>query len=674
MDNKESMEKEKLVSLGLRFIPFYNTTDTTRLQMVGKYFSFQAVPFENVEIPHCLSKNFEDIVANSNSEFIKIADDDGEVLLRTEDLIVVRYENGLIESYYIPEYKEIFKNFGTKLRFSLNTGDKFKLGDVIFEYYGFKNGIPTPGYNTLVAYGSIMFMNHEDAVIISESYAKRVGYWSYEEHIIPIYTYSRLVQNSHGKLLPEPGEKYSKDETILNLEKHLDLIELIKMFNDTKEYRYFLEIQRALNNPSNISTKKEIVVAEKDEEIYSIEVFTINPNLSLIDSTTDDVLKQYAEETEKKFSKIKNDLISKFGKKRGEYLFKKHFYINKRRRLKEYEDSINNIKYLVRLIRLSKQNAKAGHKISNTAANKGTFSIIIPDELMPKTKDGKIIDMIISPAAIPSRMNVSQLYEFAFSKAIRKAQEWILSDNKRLQIKALNLLEDLINLLSDEEIRSAQLKVIRKVRKNFETEIQKVKHEIEQNGALFVIVDNFKDPEKYTLDDVIRILEKYGIPFEEEVIIPNPKELYKFVTREKDSKILNFIPEESITTVMTVGYEYIMYLEHVTEKKFNARSTGKYSSTTLLPPRGRRNQGGSRIGNDEIAMLFAYDSEPIIKEMLFIKADDHYAKREFIISPIKKDRMMKTTDYKKYQSVVYNLIENMMNSMGVSVQKQRKLK
>ena len=49
--------------------------------------------------------------------------------------------------------------------------------------------------------------------------------------------------------------------------------------------------------------------------------------------------------------------------------------------------------------------------MSGRHGNKGIVSIIVPEEDMPFTADGKTVDIILNPLGVPSRMNVGQLYE-----------------------------------------------------------------------------------------------------------------------------------------------------------------------------------------------------------------------------------------------------------------------
>jgi DNA-directed RNA polymerase subunit beta' len=71
---------------------------------------------------------------------------------------------------------------------------------------------------------------------------------------------------------------------------------------------------------------------------------------------------------------------------------------------------------------------EVGDKLSGRFGNKGIVTKIVPDEEMLRTEDGKIIDLVIDPNGIPTRLNPSQLLETAAAKAAQKAGETYKSD------------------------------------------------------------------------------------------------------------------------------------------------------------------------------------------------------------------------------------------------------
>ena len=72
----------------------------------------------------------------------------------------------------------------------------------------------------------------------------------------------------------------------------------------------------------------------------------------------------------------------------------------------------------------------------------------------------------------------------------------------------------------------------------------------------------------------------------------------------------------------TVGYMYILKLNHLIEDKMHARSTGSYSLVTQQPLGGKAQFGGLRFGEMEVWALEAYGAAHTLQEMLTVKSDD----------------------------------------------------
>jgi DNA-directed RNA polymerase subunit beta len=72
----------------------------------------------------------------------------------------------------------------------------------------------------------------------------------------------------------------------------------------------------------------------------------------------------------------------------------------------------------------------------------------------------------------------------------------------------------------------------------------------------------------------------------------------------------------------TVGYIYMLKLNHLIQDKMHARSIGPYSLITQQPLGGKAQFGGQRLGEMEVWALYAYGAANILKEMLTVKSDD----------------------------------------------------
>jgi DNA-directed RNA polymerase subunit beta len=73
---------------------------------------------------------------------------------------------------------------------------------------------------------------------------------------------------------------------------------------------------------------------------------------------------------------------------------------------------------------------------------------------------------------------------------------------------------------------------------------------------------------------------------------------------------------------VTVGFIYMMKLNHLADDKLHARSVGPYSLITQQPLGGKAQFGGQRFGEMEVWALYAHGAAYTLQEMFTIKSDD----------------------------------------------------
>ena len=79
---------------------------------------------------------------------------------------------------------------------------------------------------------------------------------------------------------------------------------------------------------------------------------------------------------------------------------------------------------------------------------------------------------------------------------------------------------------------------------------------------------------------------------------------------------------EAFERPVTVGYMYMLKLNHLVDDKMHARSTGSYSLVTQQPLGGKAQFGGQRFGEMEVWALEAYGASYTLQEILTVKSDD----------------------------------------------------
>ena len=91
---------------------------------------------------------------------------------------------------------------------------------------------------------------------------------------------------------------------------------------------------------------------------------------------------------------------------------------------------------------------------------------------------------------------------------------------------------------------------------------------------------------------------------------------------------------------ITVGYMYMLKLNHLVDDKIHARSTGSYSLVTQQPLGGKSQFGGQRFGEMEVWALEAYGAAYTLQEMLTVKSDDVEGRTKMYKSIISDNHQM----------------------------------
>src|SRR5256884_7280085 len=114
---------------------------------------------------------------------------------------------------------------------------------------------------------------------------------------------------------------------------------------------------------------------------------------------------------------------------------------------------------------------------------------------------------------------------------------------------------------------------------------------------------------------------------------------------------------------VTVGYMYMLKLNHLVDDKMHARSTGPYSLVTQQPLGGKAQFGGQRFGEMEVWALEAYGAADTLQEMLTVKSDDVAGRVETYEAPVKGEDIVETGGAAAFKVVVEEL-----QSLGINVE------
>ena len=250
---------------------------------------------------------------------------------------------------------------------------------------------------------------------------------------------------------------------------------------------------------------------------------------------------------------------------------------------------------MVKVFLAVKRRIQPGDKIAGRHGNKGVISRIVPVEDMPYMQDGTPVDIVLNPLGVPSRMNVGQVLETHLGWAA-----------KELGAKIQSLLKD---------------DTAKKV-KNIKGFLNKIYNSSAQVSK--INLSNFSD------DEILELAHnlKDGVPMATPVFdgaheteIKNLLELAELPITGQ-TKLIDGRTGTLFDRPVTVGYMYMLKLNHLVDDKMHARSTGPYSLVTQQPLGGKAQFGGQRFGEMEVWALEAYGAAHTLRELLTFKSDD----------------------------------------------------
>jgi DNA-directed RNA polymerase subunit beta len=271
--------------------------------------------------------------------------------------------------------------------------------------------------------------------------------------------------------------------------------------------------------------------------------------------------------------------------------FEKRFE-EKKAKITAGDDLAPGVLKMVKVYLAVKRRVQPGDKMAGRHGNKGVISSIVPVEDMPYMADGTPVDIVLNPLGVPSRMNIGQILETHLGWAA-----------KGLGAKIGKMLE-------------AQQAVV---------ELRKFLGQVyNETGGQKEDIKSMSDAEVIELASNL----KKGVPMATPVFDGASEEEIKNLLTLAD------LPTSGQTTLhdgrtgeqferpVTVGYMYMLKLNHLVDDKMHARSTGPYSLVTQQPLGGKAQFGGQRFGEMEVWALEAYGAAYTLQEMLTVKSDD----------------------------------------------------
>ena len=312
--------------------------------------------------------------------------------------------------------------------------------------------------------------------------------------------------------------------------------------------------------------------------------------------------------------------------------FEKRFE-EKRAKITAGDDLAPGVLKMVKVYLAVKRRVQPGDKMAGRHGNKGVVSTIIPVEDMPYNEDGTPVDIVLNPLGVPSRMNIGQILETHLGWAAKG-------------------LGHKIGRMIDEGRKTAEVR-------GFLDEIYN------KTGGQKADLDSMNDDELMLLAGNLR----KGVPMATPVFDGAAEEEIKHMLALADlplsgqTTLYDGRTGEKFSRPVTVGYMYMLKLNHLVDDKMHARSTGPYSLVTQQPLGGKAQFGGQRFGEMEVWALEAYGASYTLQEMLTVKSDDVQGRTKMYKNIVDGNHMM---DAGMPES--FNVLVKEIRSLGINIE------
>ena len=652
---------KQVVSIAAALIPFLEHDDANRALM-GSNMQRQAVPTLKTQAP-LVGTGMERYVAR-DSGVCKVATRGGVVDSVDASRIVVRVnpaevgqDESPVDIYNLTKYKRSNQNTCVNQRPIVSPGDSVQRGDILADGPSVDLGELALGQNMRIAFMPWNGYNFEDSILVSERVVEEdrlttihiqeltciardtklgaeeisadipnVGEGALgkldESGIVYIgaevdagdILVGKVTPKGETQLTPEEkllraifGEKASdvKDTSLRVPSSYKGTVIDVQVFtrDGLEKDARAKQIEASQLADYRKDLKEELRIYEEATfarlaELLMGQTTVSGGGLSKGTKITSDVLAELDREQwfKLKFSdsELNNQLASAQRLLEEQNQLLEERFEAKKEKLQSGDDLAPGVLKIVKVYLAVKRRIQPGDKMAGRHGNKGVISVIMPVEDMPYDENGEPVDIVLNPLGVPSRMNVGQILETHLGMASRG-----------LGVK--------INEMLEQQVKVAKLR-------EFLKEIYAHTSDSRRDAD----IDSLSDDELLAMAQNLRP----GVPMATPVFDGASEDSIKALLRLAD------LPDsgqlvlhdgrsgDEFDRPVTVGYMYMLKLNHLVDDKMHARSTGSYSLVTQQPLGGKAQFGGQRFGEMEVWALEAYGAAHTLQEMLTVKSDD----------------------------------------------------
>ena len=699
----------QVVSVAASLIPFLEHDDANRALM-GSNMQRQAVPTLRSDKPLVgtgIERNVAQdsgvcVVARRGGQIESV--DASRIVVRVNDDEVAAGEAG-VDIYNLTKYTRSNQNTCINQRSIVSPGDAVKVGDVMADGPSVDMGELALGQNMRIAFMPWNGYNFEDSILISERVVQEDRFTTIhiqeltcvardtklgseeitsdipnvgesalakldEAGIVHIgaevgpgdILVGKVTPKGESQLTPEEkllraifGEKASdvkdtslrvktgtigkvidvqvftrdgvqKDERALSIEKseldaiRKDLNEELRIVEQAT-YERLQKVLVGLKADGGAGLKKgEEITAEFLSGLTKGEWFKIR--------VADENAAEQLEQAEKQLEDRKESLDKRFEDKKS--------------KLQTGDDLAPGVLKIVKVYVATKRRVQPGDKMAGRHGNKGVISVIMPVEDMPYDDNGEPVDIVLNPLGVPSRMNVGQILETHMGMA------------------AKGLGRRINEMLDQERERTEKVKEIR----GFLDKIYNADLGAGMNSRT-------EDLDSFTDEEILELAKNLcgGVPLATPAFDGAKEVELKSLLRlaglsdTGQTTLFDGRTGDKFDRPVTVGYMYMLKLNHLVDDKMHARSTGSYSLVTQQPLGGKAQFGGQRFGEMEVWALEAYGAAYTLQEMLTVKSDDVNGRTKMYKNIVDGDHRMEPG-----MPESFNVLIKEIRSLGIDIE------
>ncbi|WP_152973828.1 DNA-directed RNA polymerase subunit beta [Ligilactobacillus ceti] len=359
---------KQVVAVATACIPFLENDDSNRALM-GANMQRQAVPLIEPHAP----------LVGTGIEY-KTAHDSGVALIAKNSGVVeyvdarevrIRQEDGTLDKYKLMKFHRSNGGKNYNQRPIVRVGDQVDADDVLADGPAMESGELALGQNPLIAFMTWDGYNFEDAIAINERLVKEDVYTSIhiEEHESEARD-TKLGPEEMTREIPNVGEDALKD---------LDEFGIVRIGAEVKDGDILVGkvTPKGMTELSAEERLLHAIFGEKAREVRDTSLRVPHGGGGIVQDV-------------KIFTRDAGDELAP------------------------------GVNMMVRVYIAQKRKLQVGDKMAGRHGNKGTVSIVVPEEDMPFMPDGTPIDIMLSPMGVPSRMNIGQVLELHLGMAARK--------------------------------------------------------------------------------------------------------------------------------------------------------------------------------------------------------------------------------------------------------------